>query len=172
MENMINIKSNWKHCALEHLIKRFDTAQDLSRGAMLFRMIRTADKVQDWRTIKSLLSKIERLEEAPSFSNFQAKYDDETAGMLERVKEKILLDLKDDNLKLLQTQYLLQLLQLNYLKELEKETLAIRIDGQVDINDIDAPELVKLLVEIILIDKNSDALSQIKTILVDWRNNR
>ncbi|MEX1031710.1 MAG: hypothetical protein WDZ91_16920 [Paenibacillaceae bacterium] len=172
MENMINIKSNWKHCSLEHLIKRFDTAQDLSRGAMLFRMIRAADKVQDWRSIKGMLSKVERLEEAPAFSNFQAKYDDEIAEVLERVKEKILLDLKDDSLKVLQTQYLLQLLQLNYLEDLKKEALVLRAEGQVDINDIDAPELVKLLVEIILIDKNSDAISQIKTILVDWRNNR
>ena len=171
MENMINIKSNWKHASLEYQIKKFDTSQDLSRSASLIREVRAADKVQDWKPIKGLLSKVERLEDAPTFANLQAKYDDESGKILERVKEKILFDLKGD-LKVLQTQYLVQLLQVNYLEEVKKEALAVRADQQVEIEDIDAPEMAKLLVEMILLDKDSDALKEIRNILVDWRNNR
>ncbi len=170
MENMINIKCNWKHASLEYQIKKFDTSQDLSRSAILIREIQAADKVQDWKPIKGLLSKIERLDDIPTFANLQAKYDEEIGEILECVKNKILLDL--DDLKVLQTQYLVQLLQINYLEELKKEALAVRTDHQIEIKDIDAPEMVKLLVEMILLDKDSAALNEIRKILVNWRNNR
>ena len=171
MENMINIKSNWKHASLEYQIKKFDTSQDLSRSAILIREIKAADKVPDWKEIKRLLSKVERLADAPTFANLQAKYDNESAKILERVKDKIRNELKDD-IKILQTQYLVQLLQVNYLEELKKEALAIRAGQQVDPDDIDVPEIGKLFVEMILLDKDSDALKEIKNILVEWRNNR
>lgn len=168
MENMINIRCNWKHSSLEYQIKQRDTSQDMSKSAVLSRMIRMADKVQDWRPIKEQLSKVEKLEEAPVFTNLQARYDEESAWILERVKSKILLDI--DGLKILQAQYLYQLLQVNYLEELKKEALIVRADQLVEAEDVNTPEMVKLLVEMILLDKDSDALKKIKTILVDWRN--
>ncbi|HBC30267.1 MAG TPA: hypothetical protein DC024_03320 [Clostridiales bacterium] len=170
MENMINIRCNWKHYSLEYQIKRRDTSQDMSKSAVLSRMIRAADKVEkgDWKLVKELLSKVEKLEEAPVFTNLQAKYDEESAEILERVKSKILLEI--DGLKILQAQYLYQLLQVNYLEELKKESLGARADKQVKAEDVNMPEMVKLLVEMILLDKDSDALKKIKTILVDWSN--
>ncbi len=170
MENMINIRCNWKHSSLEYQIKRRDTSQDMSKSAVFSRMIRAADKVKkgDWKFVKELLSKVEKLEEAPAFTNLQAKYDDESAKILDRVKSKILLDI--EGLKILQAQYLYQLLQVNYLEELKKEALAVQVDQQVEAEDVNIPEMVKLLVEMILLDKDSDDLKKIKTILVDWRN--
>lgn len=168
MENMINIRCNWKHSSLEYQIKRIDTSQDMSKSAVLSRMIRMADNVQDWRPIKEQLSKVEKLEEAPVFTNLQARYDEESARILERVKSKIILDI--DGLKILQVQYLYQLLQVNYLEYLKKEALTVRADQQIEVKDINIPEMVKLLVEMILLDKDSDDLKKIKTILVDWRN--
>ena len=115
MKNMINIKSNWKHASLEYQIKKLDTSQDVSRSAILIREIKAAENVTDWKEIRGLLLKVERLDVAPTFSNLQAKYDDESAETLERVKRQILVDLSED-LKVLQTQYLVQLLMANYLK--------------------------------------------------------
>lgn len=171
MKNMINIKSNWKHASLEYQIKKLDTSQDVSRSAILIREIKAAENVTDWKEIKGLLLKVERLDVAPTFSNLQAKYDDESAETLERVKRQILVDLSED-LKVLQTQYLVQLLMANYLEELKKEALAIRAGQQVESEDIDVPEMGRLFVEMILLDKDSDALREIKNILVEWRNNR
>ena len=34
-----------------------------------------------------------------------------------------------------------------------------------------APDMVKILVEIILLDKQSDAINKIKKILKEWKNN-
>ena len=58
------------------------------------------------------------------------------------------------------------------LEELKKEALAIRAGQQVESEDIDVPEMGRLFVELILLDKDSDALREIKNILVEWRNNR
>ena len=109
MKNNINIKVNWRHVSLEYQIRKYDGSQDLSRTALLFRMVEAAVDVEDWNTVKLLLPKIEKLEEAPGFTNFQAKCDSKTFEKLEGLKEKILYDLKDD-IKVLQQQYMLQLL--------------------------------------------------------------
>lgn len=172
MSNMINIKSNWKHSSLEYQIKKLDTSMDLSRAAILFRMLRVAEKEEDWEKIKGLLLTIKKIDEAPSFSNWQARYDDNSAEILEKVKRKMLSDMKD-SIKVLQNQYMIQLLMISYLEHLKKEALAVRADYQIKNEDlVDAPEIVKLLVELIILDKEADALDEIKNILIEWRNKR
>lgn len=167
IKNNINIKVNWRHISLEYQIRKYDSSQDLSRTALLFRMVEAALDVEDWNKVKILLPKIEKLEEAPSFTNFQAKYDSETSIKLERVKDKILSDLSE-SIKVLQQQYMLQLLMCNYLEKLKRDVL--NVGKKVKNEEIDAPEMVKILVEMILLDKNSSLINEIKDILVKWKN--
>ena len=89
--------------SLEYQIRKLDSNQEVSRTALFFRMVEAAADVKDWKNIKLLLSRVERFEEAPMFTNFQAKYDAVTSEKLDKVKEKILYDLKD--IKVLQQQY-------------------------------------------------------------------
>ncbi len=167
MKNNINIKVNWRHVSLEYQIRKYDGSQDLSRTALLFRMVEAAVDVEDWNTVKLLLPKIEKLEEAPGFTNFQAKCDSKTFEKLEGIKEKILYDLKDD-IKVLQQQYMLQLLMCNYLEKLKIEVL--NVGEKTSSEEIDAPDMVKILVEMILLDKDSSSINEIKDILVKWKN--
>ncbi|NLJ88826.1 MAG: hypothetical protein GX327_08690 [Epulopiscium sp.] len=167
MKNNINIKVNWKHMSLEYEIRKHDSNQEVSRTALFFRMVEAAADVKDWKNIKLLLSRVERFEEAPMFTNFQAKYDAVTSEKLDKVKEKILYDLKD--IKVLQQQYMLQLLMCNYLEDIKEEVLSI--GNNINEEEMSAPDMVKILVEIILLDKQSDAINKIKKILKEWKNN-
>ncbi|MGI6235792.1 MAG: hypothetical protein ACOYI6_11175 [Christensenellales bacterium] len=167
MKNAINVKVNWKHLSLEYQIRELDSSQDLSRTALLFRMIETGKDVEDWNKVKLLLQKVKKIEKAPVFTNFHARYDSMTLEKLEGIKEKILYDLKDD-IKVLQQQYMLQLLMCNYLEKLKTEVL--NVGEKINSEEIDAPEMVKILVEMILLDKDSSSINEIKDILVKWKN--
>lgn len=169
MEKMLNFRCSQKHISLEYQIKRYDPSQDLSRSAVLAREIRAAEKVEDWKQVRDQIGRVKLLEGAPDITNFQAKYDEESAEILERVRKKILEDLPE--LQVLQTRYLVLLLQINYLEELKKASLTVRTDHKPG-EDTDAPELVKLLVEMILLDKDCDGLLKIRDILVDWKHHR
>lgn len=168
MEKMLNFRCNWRHVSLEYQIKRYDPSQDLSRSAVLAREIRAAEKVEDWGQIRDRIREVECVKDAPDITNFQAKYNEESAEILERVKKKILEDLPD--LQILQTRYLVMLLQIHYLEELKKAALTVRSELQSE--DVEAPELVKLLVEMILLDKDSETLQTIRDLLVDWKKRR
>lgn len=169
MENLLNIKSNWKHSTLEYLIKRDDPSQDMSRSAVFEREVRAAQGVTNWREIQLYLSEIKREEEAPIFTSLQAKYTDEIATILEEVKGNILDQLKP--IKILQSQYMVQLLQLNYLHKLKKEKIMLKSD-KIDDNNVDLPEMARIFTQLILTDKDSQELEEIRNILVNWRNSR
>ncbi len=168
MEKMLNFRCNWRHVSLEYQIKRYDPSQDLSRSAVLVREIQAAEKVKDWKSVRDRIGEVERIKDAPDITNFQAKYNEESAKSLEKVREKILEDLPE--LQILQTRYLVLLLQINYLEELKKAALAVRSELQSE--SVEAPELVKLLVEMILLDKDSEVLQTIRDLLVDWKKRR
>lgn len=168
MEKMLNFRCNWRHVSLEYQIKRYDPSQDLSRSAVLAREIQAAEKVKDWKSVRDRIGEVERIKDAPDITNFQAKYNEESAKSLEKVREKILEDLPE--LQILQTRYLVLLLQINYLEELKKAALAVRSELQSE--SVEAPELVKLLVEMILLDKDSEVLQTIRDLLVDWKKRR
>lgn len=171
MENLLNIKSNWKHSTFEYLIKKHDSSQNMSRAAVFEREVRAAHGVKNWKAIQMSLLDLKREADAPVFTSLQAKYDDETAELLEEVREDILSQLKiDGTLKVLQTQYMVLLLQANYLESLKQEKLTIKADHMVEEIDVDLPEMSKILTEMMLKDKDCDELKHIRKILVDWRN--
>lgn len=168
MKKNINIRTNWKHAALEYQIRIYDSSQELSRTALFSRMVNAAKDVQDWNNVKLRLAKIKRIDDAPAFTSFQAKVEDKTFEKLEEIRHKILINLKD-HIKVLQQQYMLQLLMCNYLYDLKCEVLNVgeKVDGE----DINAADMVKILVEMILLDKQSIYLDKIKDLLVRWKNN-
>ena len=92
--HLLNIKSNWKHATLEYLIKKEDPSQDMSRAAVFEREVNAAENVGDWREIQVLLSKLKRVEIAPVFTNLQAKYSDAVEEKLNKIRKKMLMDLK------------------------------------------------------------------------------
>ena len=163
MERTINIKAGARHQTLEFLIKREDTAQDMSRAAVFERAVNAAKSIQDWKEVQILLSDLPIENDAPAFSNYQAKYNENTETALQEIRKSILNDLKETGLKVLQTQYLVLLLYTNYLSTLRKRRLTIRGEN-INEDDIDLPEMSKLFCTLMLEDKDSDALLQIKKI--------
>ena len=173
MEKLLNIKTNKKHAMLEYLIKRYDPSQDMSRAAVFEREVIAGETVTDWKLIRPLLSNLEENDEAkdaPVFSNLQAKYSEETEKVLNRVRQKILFDLQGPDFKILQTQYMVLLLQANYLEMLKKERLAIKSKDMIEETDMDMPEMTKTLCKMMLTDKDCNEISAIRTLLIQWRD--
>lgn len=172
MEKLLNIKCNWKHSTLEYLIKKFDASQDMSRAAVFEREVKAAENVGDWKDIRVLLSELNKIDDAPTFTNIQAKYGTETDEVLKEVRKQMLSDLKVTGLKVLQSQYMVLLLQVNYLEFLKKEKLAIKANEFVEEENVDMPEMSKILCEMMLCEKDCNEIKEIRKILVDWRNKR
>ena len=170
-ENLLNTTCNSKHCSLEKWIKDEDPAQDKSRAGYFKRAVFVAETVDDWVPMATLLSDLKLDKDAPHFTNFQAKYDSETRQALDKVKEKMQKSLIDGRIikRVLQTQYMLQLLMINYLEHIRANKLTIKADKQVD-EEISLPEMSAIFTEMMLTDKDCDALKEIRRILVDWRN--
>ena len=169
-ENIINIKSNLKHSTLEYFIRKFDPSQDMSRSAIFERAVKAAENVTNWREIAFLLSDFQYEKEAPIFTNFQARYNEETAKILINVKNKMRHDLNKIGIKKLQKQYIVLLLQANYLKILKEERLSIITSEHITKEDLDIPGMAKIFCEIILLDKDCNELNEIKNILINWKN--
>lgn len=168
-DKLINIKTNWKHSTLEYLIKKMDASQDMSRSAVFEREVKAAENV-DWRSIQTSLSELVKNEDAPIFTNLQAKYGEETEEKLSEVRHKMLHDLKETGLKVLQSQYMVLLLQANYLETLKKEKLTIIAEIQIAEENVDMPEMAKIFCEMMLSDKDCEEMKAIRKILVEWRN--
>lgn len=167
----MNIKSNWKHSTFEYLIKKHDSAQDMSRSAVFEREVRAAQGVKNWKAIQTSLSDLKREEDAAVFTSLQAKYDDETANILKEVRKDILSQLKG-NLKVLQNQYMVLLFQANYLELLNREKISIKTDYMIDETAVDLPEMAKIFTEMMIKDKDCPDFIKIHKILVEWRNNK
>lgn len=77
-------------------------------------------------------------------------------------------DLKGE-LERLQTPYMIQLLWLNYYETLKKKALAVGAEKQID-RDISGPDMVKRLVQILLLNREVDApiIQSIKSELMRW----
>ena len=166
MEKLLNIKARKEHCILEYLIKKYDPSQDMSRAAVFKREVIAGQEVKDWKLIRPLLSNLQN-ENAPIFSNLQAKYSEETEQMLNRIRQQMYVDLYGVDLKVLQTQYMVLLLQANYLEILKKEKLTIKSEGCIK---MDLPEMAKTLCQMMLTDKDCNEISAIRTLLIQWRD--
>ena len=171
-ENLLNTTVNAKHCTLERFIRAEDPAQDKSRAGYFKRAVLVGKAVDDWKPIATLLSDLKLDKDAPQFTNFQAKYDNETREALDVVKEKMQKSLIEGGIikRVLQTQYMLQLLMCAYLEHIRANKLTIKTDKMVDEEAIDLPEMSALLTKMMLTDRDCDELKEIRKILVDWRN--
>lgn len=170
MEHLINIRTTWKHATLEYLIKQQDGAQDMSRAAVFQRAVKAAENVTDWKAVQLRLADLRPVEGAPVFTNLQARYSDETAAILQQVREDILRQLADTGLKVLQMQYMMLLLQENYLCFLKRERMRLGAEGAEPGETMELPEMAAVLCRMMLTDKNCTELKQIADLMVQWRN--
>ena len=171
MEHLLNIKSNWKHSTMEYLIKNYDTSQNMSRSAVFERAVRAAAGVKDWDAIRLSLVDLREQKDAPIFTSFQAKYDDATAQLLDTVRTEMLQQLQTAGvLKVLQTQFMVLLLQANYLQKLKEQRLALKANRMVEEADVSLPDIARLLCEMMLQDPGCSELETIRGILVSWKS--
>lgn len=170
-ESILNTTCNPKHCTLEYLIKRGDSAQDMSRAGMFKRFVLKAEGIEDWMSRYTMLSDLKLAKEAPQFTNYQAKYDAETREKLEKIKKRMQKSLMEGGVitKVLQTQFMLQLLMVNYMEYLRETKLSLKADKLVA-EEIDLPEMAAIFTEIMLTDRDGNSLKEIRRILVNWRN--
>ena len=147
----IAFKSSWKHAVLEYQIKEIDTNQDLSRSAITNRAIDAAGDVEDWGKVKDDLALLKRMDISIATS-MQAKPDEERAEKVREIREKMFLDLRNviPDLKRLQTPYFMQLLS--------------------DSVDLSGPDMVKRLVQILLLNREADkeVIEKVKNALLEW----
>jgi len=170
MNYTLNIKCSWKHSVLEYMIKMNDGCHDLSRAAVFQREVKAAESVKDWKKIRVLLSSLKQNDAAPAFTNLQARYDEVTAESLTTIRSQMLNDLKEVGVKVLQNQYMVLLLQMNYLETLKRDKVALQSGNMIDTSDINLPEMSKILTEMMLTDKDCNEMGQIRAILVHWKN--
>jgi len=165
--NTLSWKSNWKHAILEYQIKELDTSQDLSRSAITSRAIIEGYKVTDWNKLKEELTLITRMD-IPIPTSMMAKLNEESAKLLPNITNKILDDLKGE-LERLQTPYMIQLLWFNFLKILKQKALNVGGKNN-DEDDLTGPEMVKRLVQILLLNREADApiIEKMKKELMEW----
>lgn len=109
-------------------------------------------------------------EKAPQFSNFQAEMDADTREKLDGIKKKMQKSLVKGGIitKVLQTQYMLQLLGINYLESLRESKLLLKAK-KIDEDKIGLPEMSAIFVEMMLTNRECAELEEIRSILIDWR---
>ena len=168
-KSILNTKCNTKHCTLEFLIKEQDPAQDLSRAGILKRSVLAAEHIEDWMPSATLLTDLKLEEKAPQFSNFQAEYDAETREKLDVIKKKMQKSLMNGGVitKVLQTQYMLQLLEINYLESLKEAKRSLK--AKINEEKIGLPEMSAIFTEMMLTDRECPEIEEIRIILLDWR---
>ncbi len=167
----IAFRATWRHAVLEHQIREMDPNQDLSRSAITNRAIAMAKDVKDWRAVKAKLASLKRLD-IPVAISMQARPDEQRASEIPAIKRRILSDLEGE-IERLQTPYFVQLIWMNYLETLKEKAWHVGSDKNLK-KDISAPDMVKLLVEIILLNREEDAatIAKIKEVLIEWRSRR
>ena len=96
----------------------------------------------------------------------QVVIDENLEGALKDVEENIKCAL---DLRKLQTRYEIELLWFIYLKELEKDVMLVGEDSDEE-NDLTGPEMVKKLVEILMLNREQDTgvINAIKSALLEW----
>ena len=167
---VFNVKCGHKHAVLEYLIKDIDASQDTSRTALLERFIETATNVEDWMDVYRSLSTVEWSRDVPKLTTWQAKCDEDA---LLKIREAVEKDLIKGGVisKVLQSQFLLQMLMAAYLEKLKRQRISAK-GKYIDEEDITIPMMSALFTELILTDRKNEAVVKIKDILIDWRNNR
>ena len=158
-------KSNVKHAVLEHLIKEIDSAQDMSRAGITNRAIKEAEELpmDCWVEIAKEIPNLPKLDISVP-TGMQIRVDSELEEKLSQVEANIKKAL---DLERLQTQYEIQLLWLNYLKKLKLKAMNVGVEKK---NDLTGPDMVKKLVQILLLNREADKeiIEKIKALLINW----
>lgn len=156
---------------LENLIDEIDPHQDLTRSGKFNRAIEKSknNKSDDWirlsKELKRFKNKIPSDIIAPTA--LQVKVEEELVGTLEGVEDVIRKAL---GLTTLQTRYEIEILWLNYLNVLKAEVLNVG-EANKGINALNGPEMVKRLVQILLLNRESDkeVIEKVKSALLEWQ---
>ena len=156
----------------EQLIDEIDPHQDLSRPGKFNRAIAKAktNSIEDWalraKGLKRFKNNIPEGVSVPTA--LQMKVEDTLVSDLLVVEETIKEAL---NLSTLQTRYEVEILEFNYLEVLKKEVLEVGESKNGGSTDLNGPEMVKILVQILLLNRDSDkaVIEKVKEALLEWR---
>jgi len=157
----------------EKLIDEIDPHQDNSRPGKFNRAIERAKNLSDADWVK--LSK-----ELKKFKNDVASLKEEISvptAMQVKIEENLESDLLviENNIKraldlsTLQTRYEFEILWLNYYNFLKINVMNVGESNPKD-EDLTAPDMVKKLVQILILNRDTDrhVIEKIKTILLEW----
>lgn len=156
----------------EQLIDEIDPHQDLSRPGKFNRAIAKAktNSIEDWASRAKGLKRFKNnIPEGVSVPTaLQMKVEDTLVSDLLVVEETIKEAL---NLSTLQTRYEVEILEFNYLEVLKKEVLEVGEAKDSETTDLNGPEMVKILVQILLLNRDSDkaVIEKVKEALLEWR---
>lgn len=155
---------------LEKRINEIDYNSDTSRNGKFNRAIektqnRTLEELKnDAKELKKFKNKIPNDVGFPT--SLQVTADAELEDALTEVEENIMSAL---NLTTLQTKYEVELMWFIYLNELQKDIMEVG-EKKVEEEDLTGPEMVKRLVEILMLDREQDkrVIEEVKSALLKW----
>ena len=168
---ILSWRANWRHISLEKSIRELDTSDDVSRSGITNRAIICARDVEDWCVVRSnLAAVVAQAEDNSPVISMQARPNEQAAALLPEIRQKMISDLRVDSGRLY-TPYMVQLLWANYLQVLRLQVLSVGADRGSVCSSISGPDMVKLLVEMLLYDREKDKLyiERIKAILSEWK---
>ncbi|MCR5728194.1 MAG: hypothetical protein K6G24_12100 [Lachnospiraceae bacterium] len=155
---------------LEKRINEIDYNSDTSRNGKFNRAIektqnRTLEELKnDAKELKKFKNKIPNDVGFPT--SLQVTADAELEDALTEVEENIMSAL---NLTTLQTKYEVELMWFIYLNELQKDIMKVG-EKKIEEEDLTGPEMVKRLVEILLLNREQDkrVIEEVKSALLKW----
>ncbi len=165
--SLLTWKANWKHVALKQAILALDRSQDNSVSGITCRAIEVtlSHTANDWLADRENLPTVSEGDVAVPLT-MQARIPADMADDLAKIRENIINALPD--VTILHTQYLIQLLWTAYLKYLKEK--AIATSSSLDRDDVTLPQLMGIITEIMLIDKNSLELAEMRRLAAAWKN--
>lgn len=172
---LMSIKPNRKHSILERLIKEVDSSQDFSRSSFTCRALEYSVDVGNWIEIKHELDFLKDITDIDIPTSMNIRLDERAVMLLnDKVRPQMEQQLKNAGVikKVLQNQYMLQLLWLRYLKVVKEKALDVGEEKSTMADKITAPDMFKVLAEIVLLNREEDAetIEKMKIILAGWRN--
>ena len=167
----LNIKTNIRHSTLEYIIKELGGQSDLSRSSIFEKAVRAAQGI-DWKSIPEFITELlvdyRNRKDIPVFTSYKVKCSEETNELLKGIIKEIMFQLE---LKVVQKQYLLQLLLGNYILYLKNQRIKLKFNNIIG-EELSMPDMAKILVEMMLTDSKCKELEQISKILINWNRRK
>lgn len=167
----LNIKTNIRHSTLEYIIKELGGQSDLSRSGIFEKAVRASQGI-DWKSIPEFITELlvdyRNRNDIPVFTSYKVKCSEETNELLKGIIKEIMFQLE---LKVVQKQYLLQLLLGNYILYLKNQRIKLKFNNIID-EELSMPDMAKILVEMMLTDSKCKELEQISKILINWNRRK